>query len=340
MPPATLPQTALIQRLQSLDAAEISAHLPAECFRPSPARGALAILISTLLLLLSIAGLRFAPWWSYPLFWLGAGTAAWGCFVIAHDCGHHSFARREWVNTLVGHLLMTPGLYPFHSWRLLHNLHHAHTNSRERDNNWVPPTAAELRARPAAQRWIYRALRRHLWWTATAVNWAAEAFRTRTHSRRGARAVRISIAVVLLFALLFFPWLVQRTGWRGLLHYYVIPWLVMHAWFSTITLMHHTHPELPYLDRHHWSRAGANLGLTVYYRYPRWLEWLLHNITIHAPHHVAPKIPFFRLPRAQQALWRAYPDLIRSEPVSWSRLREILRTCHLHDARSFLYHAF
>jgi omega-6 fatty acid desaturase (delta-12 desaturase) len=332
--------TTLIQRLRAINAAELAAHLPAECFRPSPIRGFAAIARSTLLLLLSLGGLRYAPWWSYPLFWLGAGTAAWGWLVIAHDCGHHAFARRPWVNTLVGHLLMTPWLYPFHSWRLLHNLHHAHTNSRERDNNWVPPTAAELAAQPPHRRLLYRALRRHLWWTATAVNWALEAFRTGTHSTRGARDVRFSIALVALFVLLFLPLGLHTIGWRGLLHYYGIPWLLMHAWFSTITLMHHTHPELPYLDRAHWSRAGANLGLTVYYRYPRWLEWLMHNITVHSAHHVAPKIPFFHLPAAQTALQRAYPGLVRSEAIHWRHLREILRGCHLHQPESLLYHAF
>jgi len=30
------------------------------------------------------------------------GTALTGFFVIAHDCGHRSFAKRRWVNDLVG----------------------------------------------------------------------------------------------------------------------------------------------------------------------------------------------------------------------------------------------
>jgi len=41
------------------------------------------------------------------------------------DCGHRSFAKQRWVNDLVGHLFMLL-IYPFHSWRILHNHHHAH----------------------------------------------------------------------------------------------------------------------------------------------------------------------------------------------------------------------
>jgi len=58
-------------------------------------------------------------------------------FVIAHDCGHRSFAKRRWVNDLVGHLFLLPLIYPFHSWRILHNYHHTHTKLDE-DNAWHP----------------------------------------------------------------------------------------------------------------------------------------------------------------------------------------------------------
>jgi len=62
------------------------------------------------------------------------GTALTG-FFCAHDCGHRSFAKQRWVNDLVGHLFMLPLIYPFHSWRILHN---THTNKLDVDNAWQP----------------------------------------------------------------------------------------------------------------------------------------------------------------------------------------------------------
>jgi len=59
------------------------------------------------------------------------GTALTG-FVIAHDCGHRSFAKRRWVNDLVGHLLL-PLIYQL---AILHNYHHTHTKLDE--DNWHP----------------------------------------------------------------------------------------------------------------------------------------------------------------------------------------------------------
>lgn len=331
---------ALATKLAQLSAAEINAQIPRECYQRSALRQLPGVFASLLLLLLAVSGLIMAPWWTYPIFWFFAGTAGWGMVLIAHDCGHHSFSRWNGLNHFVGHLMMTPLLYPFHSWRLLHNTHHAHTNSRERDNNWVPASAQEFAGLSPWRRVLYRATRREGWWLGTAANWALDGFSTRLHSSRGASDVRFSVGTVIVFALLFFPAVVHFVGWMGLIKVYLVPWLAMHAWFSTVTLMHHTHPDVPYYDRENWSRAGSNLALTTYYRYPRWLEWLTHNIMVHAPHHVAPKIPHYRLRSAQVALRRAYPELVREEPFKFRALGRILRECHLHDAESGLYSSF
>ncbi len=334
------PTLALVRRMAQLDAGEVAGHIPRECYRRSVVRQLGAIAISLALLAAAIAALTLGPWWLMPLGWIAAGTAGWGMVVIAHECGHHAFSKSARLNHLVGHLLMTPLLYPFHSWRLLHNIHHAHTNCLERDNNWVPPTPEAYAALPPPARALYYTVRRHAWWTATAVNWAADAFTTAMHGRRQAKEVRFSIAMVVVFALLFFPPLFSLVGAWGVVKLYVVPWVITHAWFSAVTMMHHTHPELPYLSGAEWSRAGSNLALTIHYRYPRWIERLVHNINVHAPHHVAPTIPFFHLPRAQQALMQAYPELVRVDRFRPRTLRRIVRECHLHDPATRLYRSF
>ncbi len=108
------------------------------------------------------------------------------------------------------------------------------------------------------------------------------------HSRRN---VRVSIAVVTIYAAIFFPTLIYFTGFWGLFKYFLIPWAIAYGWFSTITLTHHTHPQIPYLNKARWNPVMASLTMTVYCKYPRWTEFLGHDITVHIPHHVAPGIP-------------------------------------------------
>ena len=152
--------------------------------------------------------------------------------------------------------------------------------------------------------------------------------------------MRFSILMVVLFASLFFPALIYTTGPWGLVKYWLVPWLVAHGWFSLITLTHHTHPEIPYLDKRQWSPVTANLTATLYCRYPRWMEFLGHDINVHIPHHIAPGIPFYSLRRAHAALRESWPGLVREIPFSWRHLFVLLTTCQLYDDKTGFYLPF
>ena len=74
--------------------------------------------------------------------------------------------------------------------------------------------------------------------------------------------------------------------------------------------------------------------------YSRPLLFLTHNISIHTAHHVAPKVPFYRLNEAQAALRAALPGMIREKPFSWRALYDAARYCHLYDPETGFYQAF
>lgn len=316
--------------------ADLKAAIPAECFRRSVPRQLLGILVNLVASVPVWWALAVAPWWLVPPLWFLAGTCAWGWIVIAHECGHGSFSRSRRWNHFVGHLLMTPFLYPYHSWRLLHHHHHTNTNSLERDIDWRPLPPAVFRRLPWRPRLTYRLVRTVFWWTGTLHQLFTQAFHpahpaiTRPRDRR---AMHFSQGVVLLWAALFFPLLIHLAGWGGVLRYWAGPWLVSYGWFSLVTLMHHTHPEVPFLDKREWSLAASNLCLTVYCRYPRWIEFLAHDVNVHIPHHVAPAIPYFHLRRAHAALKEAFPDQVREMRFSFRELWRRITRLHLHDRR-------
>lgn len=333
---------AFVVRTAGITTRDLRRAIPPECFELSPGRALAGVAASIAVAIAVYAALIVNPyWWLLPPLWFVAGTTMWGFYVIGHDCGHGSFSRNQRLNHFVGHLMLTPFLYPFHSWRLLHNRHHANTNSLENDIDWRPLPSAVYRKLPWMSRTVYRLIRTVFWWAGTLHQWATRAFDLKQYAtERERRYVRFSIAMVVLFAIVFFPLLVYAAGFWGIVKYWLVPWLVAHGWFSIITLTHHTHPEIPYLDRQRWSFPSANLTGVVYCRYPRWMEYLGHDINVHIPHHILPRIPFYNLRRAHEGLRAAWPDLVREVPFTWTHLYVLLSRCQLYDTKTGFYVPF
>ncbi len=322
-----------------LTTAELVKTIPRECFVRKPGREAAAIATSIGVSIAAWWLLVINPyWWLLPPIWFLAGTAVWGLYVIGHDCGHGSFSSSGKVNAVVGHFLLTPFLYPFHAWRLLHHHHHSNTNSLERDIDWRPLPVAVYRKLSVRPRFVYRMIRTWFWWAGTMHQWATMAFDLKRFKEGKDRdSVRFSIIVVAIYAAVFFPTMLATVGVWGLVKYFFVPWAIAYGWFSTVTLMHHSHVEVPFLDKLRWSAATANLAMTIYCRFPRWCEFLSHDINVHVPHHIAPSIPFYRLRQAHEAIKSRWPDLVREKRFRWRDLVHTLRSCQLVDRKSGFY---
>jgi omega-6 fatty acid desaturase (delta-12 desaturase) len=87
------------------------------------------------------------PVWSkyllWPLYWYAQGSVMTGIWVLAHECGHQSFSESEFANNLIGTVLHSLLLVPFHSWRITHGRHHNNTGSCENDEVFAPATRAD-----------------------------------------------------------------------------------------------------------------------------------------------------------------------------------------------------
>lgn len=320
----------------------LAAAIPREFFQPRVRRGLLGFAVSWALYLGALAGVAAAP---TPLLWIPlwivAGLGGWGLHCIAHDCGHGSFSRSRRLNVAIGHVSLLPLLYPFHAWRHVHNMHHSHTNNLELDTDWRPVPAALYRRMPLREKAVYHATRTWACWGGTINYWWESGFRPGFYPKREMRRdVRRSMLFVAAAAVLVLGPLAYLTGIRGVLVYFVAPWVATHAWFSLTTLMHHSSSDVPYLTAEHWTRNASRLLVTTDYAYPRWLHFLTHNISIHTAHHVAPVVPFYNLPQAQAALRRAYPGMLRERPLRFGHLWSILRRLHFYDTRSGFYADF
>lgn len=331
--------TDFMEKSRALDGARLAAAIPKEYVRPSVARGLLGLAVSLAVYVGAIVAMAVVDRWYLvvPLAVI-AGLGGWGMHCIAHECGHGSFSRSRRLNVIVGHLSLLHLLYPFHAWRHVHNLHHAHTNSLELDTDWAPIPEAAYRRMALRDRIVYVSVRTWAVWGGTIHHWLQSGLRPsyfpKREMRRDARRSMVFIGVVggaYLATLTYF------TGWQGLLLYFGAPFLATHVWFSITTLMHHSAEDIPYLTAEHWTRNASKLLVTTDFVYPRWLLFLTHIISLHTAHHVSPAVPYYHLDKAQAALAQAYPDMIRVEKLSVRKFWNILRDCRFYDPVSGLY---
>lgn len=331
-----------LRKSDSIKDERLAAAIPRDYFTPRVRRGLLGFAVSCALYIGAIIGVAFAPYWplDVPLL-VVAGLGGWGLHCIAHDCGHGSFSRSRRLNSVIGHVSLFPLLYPFHAWRHVHNLHHTYTNNLELDTDWRPLPAALYDRMSVWQKVVYRGNRTWAFWGGTISYWLTSGFRPSFFPKKEMRRdARRSIWVVVAFCVAYFPPLIYFTGIRGLLLYFVAPWLLTHAWFSATTLMHHSASDVPYLTSEHWTKNAGRLLMTTDYRYPRWLLFLTHNISVHTAHHVAPPVPFYNLLKAQEALKESYPGMIRERTLSPGHLWHIIRRLHFYNTESGFYADF
>lgn len=332
---STIPSTEqAISRASDLRLKDILKTLPKECFQRDMRKAWATAGTNILMVCLGYVSIAIAPWFLLPFAWIFTGTALTGSFVIGHDCGHRSFAKRRWVNDLVGHLFMLPLIYPFHSWRLLHDKHHKHTNKMDVDNAWQPMRPELYEGLGGLVQGGYQALRGKFWWIASIVHWAGLHFNPANFAPKDRPKMKLSAAVVIGFAAIVFPTLILTTGIWGFVKFWLMPWLVYHFWMSTFTLVHHTAPDIQFQEPEHWNEAMSQLSGTVHCEYPGWVEFLCHHINVHVPHHLSTAIPSYNLRMAHRSLRQNWGSYLYESRFSWPLMKRITEQCHLYHPQT------
>jgi hypothetical protein len=69
--------------------------------------------------------------------------------------------------------------------------------------------------------------------------------------------------------------------------------------------------------------APPYLAGTVDCEYPRWVEFLCHDISVHVPHHVSSKIPWYNLRKANDSLKQNWGQYMTSCTFNWRMMKTI-----------------
>jgi acyl-lipid omega-6 desaturase (Delta-12 desaturase) len=317
---------------EQLTAREAVSMIPAACLNRDLPR-ALSYFARDILLFAGLAWVILAlnSWlWALP-FTVLLGTVLTGIFVVGHDCGHRSFGPTRYGDW-IGEIATAMTIWPFHIWRLSHDIHHRHTHNIEKDIAWVPFTLTKLERLNGIGRGIYLLTRTTLWFigswffTFYFIKDGLRGKKSRHFRAEDLPLIRRSLIVSAVVVSTYFLLSAWLGGWYGVVYLFLLPQLVVHFWLSTFTLLHHTHKDATWHAAADWSFAVQLRG-TTHVAYPRWVEWLTHDINWHVPHHVCVGVPHYHLREAHRAL-RAKLDFVREETFSWRLLTDVIENCH------------
>uniref|UniRef100_A0AAV1V6T5 Fatty acid desaturase domain-containing protein n=1 Tax=Peronospora matthiolae TaxID=2874970 RepID=A0AAV1V6T5_9STRA len=257
----------------------------------------------------------------WPVYWFLQGTYLTGVWVIAHDCGHQSFCSNETVNNLVGLVLHSALLVPYHSWRISHRKHHANTGSCENDEVFVPVTRSVIESSwnevledsPLYQ--LYRVafmlavgwMPGYLCFNATGPSkyWGKARSHFNPYSMIYADRERWLIVlsdVSLVLVLAGLAGLVHTLSLDTMAKLYFAPYIVVNFYLVLITFLQHTDTYVPHFREGEWTWLRGAL-CTVDRSFGPYLDSMLHHIVdTHVVHHIFSKIPFYHCEEAAKAI--------------------------------------
>ena len=323
---------------------EVLAVIPPECFERSLVKSSLYLLASLVMTIGSgLLAYTFIPltwawlpaWIAYAVF---AGTAATGCWVVAHECGHRAFTKYNWLQDLIGFVLHSALLVPYFSWQRSHALHHARTNHLDLGETFVPVRDTSPTGRT------------YKWWQATIgdeafaivtmftrflVGWPAYLFSGATGGpARGTtnhfwptwpfspalfpgkwknKAWLSAVGVLTTIGLL--TWWGLSVGFLPVLAVYLGPYLVVNFWLVLYTWLQHTDIDVPHFEDEEWTWVKGAF-MTIDRPYGRLLDFMHHRIgSTHVAHHIDARIPHYHAVKATAALKHHFADLYLFDPT-------------------------
>jgi omega-6 fatty acid desaturase (delta-12 desaturase) len=219
-------------------------------------------------------------------------------FMIQHDCGHGAFFRVRSANDWVGRVLGVLTFTPYEVWRRSHAAHHA--TSGNLDKRGVGDvdtlTVSEYQASPWFRRLIYR-LYRHpfiLFGIGPAYYFILRN-RFPIGISRGDRGFWISAMGTNLGIILLSGILIYFLGLEAFL-LVQLPIILMASSIGVwLFYVQHQFEDTYWAESKDWKLQDAALYGSSHYDLPGVLRWLTANIGVHHVHHLASKIPYYRL---------------------------------------------
>lgn len=296
--------------------------------KPVAWRGIWQLVTTTSMLFGLLAVMYALPtswWWLNLLLALPAAGLVVRVFIIQHDCGHGSFLASRRANDVIGWCCSLLTFAPYSNWRHQHAHHHAVWNNLDRRNSVTDIystclTVREYRALPLLPRWLYR-LALHpivaLILLPPVVFLVVYRWPFDTPARMKKDSASVWYTNILLLAA--YGGLAMAFGLLTVLLIHLTVMLyasIIGVWLFSIQ---HKFEHAQWARQTRWTPAEAALLGCSYLRLPVLLKWFTGNIGYHHLHHLAPRIPNYRLAACHDSCQSLLPE---SNTISlWQALR-------------------
>ena len=254
-------------------------------------------------------GLLHVSYWLCLALALPAAGFLVRLFMIQHDCGHGSFFRNRAINDWVGRAFGVLTLTPYDYWKRMHAGHHA--SSGNLDHRGIGDidtlTVREYLALGWRSRLRYRLYRHPIVMFGLGPTYLfLLQHRAPVGLMRGAgwtpwaSTMSTNLGIAAIAGSLM--WLI------GPLHFLMIhgPVFLLAASMGVwLFYVQHQFEDTRWTREGNWTLPDSALHGSSHYDLPVVLRWFSANIGVHHVHHLASRVPFYRL----REVLRDYPEL-------------------------------
>jgi omega-6 fatty acid desaturase (delta-12 desaturase) len=238
-------------------------------------------------------------------------------FMIQHDCGHHSFFKRTWMNDLVGRIIGVLTMTPYGYWRAQHAKHHATAGNLDKRGvgDVTTLTVDEFIVLPRWRRWAYRAYRNPLILFGLGPTFVF-LLKHRAPFDLPLRRTRMWLSVLGTNAgiALGFTAAAAAMGLGTAIKLYLPVMMIASSIGIWLFYVQHQFEGVYWRRQGNWRHADAALLGSSYYALPRPLQWMTANIGFHHIHHLSSRIPNYRLEEAMK-----HAPVLRENGISLAR---------------------
>jgi acyl-lipid omega-6 desaturase (Delta-12 desaturase) len=272
------------------------------------------------------------PYWLTVVLGAFAGLLTVRLFIINHDCGHQSFFKSRRANDIVGFWTGAMAFTPYLQWRHGHAIHHAKSGQIEDAGIgyfWVMGLEEFQNAAWYERMW-YRFYRNPFVLFSVGGLWLflcefRLSFRSINWRQRFGVWANNVVWVIVLYGLS------EVLGWSAIFDIFAPLTVSAAFWGLSLFYVQHHYDHAYWAPAAEWDYVRAALEGSSYLKMNPVAEWFAGYINYHHIHHLAPKIPNYRLREAHLAIpmFQAVPTLTWATVLKSWRLRLVNEQTHL-----------
>ena len=111
----------------------------------------------------------------------------------------------------------------------------------------------------------------------------------------------------------------------------LLPFIGFSTLIGSVVHIHHISPEIRWWKRDEWTKFKAQMEGTTVLRVPKGVNFFLHWIMVHVPHHVDVRVPMYHLEEASAAIESAFPGSVIDRRLRFRDFVTNSKACKLYD---------